>query len=105
MHNQMAMMEAQGRHETFVTSAQNLKKDERRELQKFKDQNQRLICRGGASREHDFNAESSIGGAISTNMPPSNKASSLAGNASGLSHSRLEKKRNQKHKGGATSNN
>lgn len=39
MHNQMAMMEAHGRHETFVTSAQNLKKDENRELLTFKDQN------------------------------------------------------------------
>ena len=39
MHKQMAIMEASGRQESFVTSAQNLKKDEKRELQKFKDQN------------------------------------------------------------------
>ena len=30
MHNQMALMEAHGREEDFVTTAHNLKNDERR---------------------------------------------------------------------------
>lgn len=47
----MAMMEAQGRHETFVTSAQSLKKDERRELQIFKDRNRRIIHQNSAYNE------------------------------------------------------
>lgn len=88
MHNQMAMMEAQGRHDTFVTSANNLKKDEKRELKKFKDANRRNF-----KQENSAYTESAAG---VSNMPTQNqsKVSSMAGGG------KYDVKRSQKQKGG-----
>ena len=72
------MMEAQGRHDTFVTSANNLKKDEKRELKKFKkEQNQR---RNNMSKQQD-NSTYNESAAGMSNMPTQiqSKVSSMTG--------------------------
>ena len=74
----MAMMEAHGRHETFVTSAHNLKNDESRELRTFKHQNQRLLQRTKVT-DQDLKGGSSHAPVLSTNMPISNQTSSMTG--------------------------
>ena len=72
----MAMMEAHGRHESFVTSAHNLKNDENKELRTFKHQNQRLLHKAKVT-DQDFKGDSSRAAVLSTNIPISNQTSSL----------------------------